>query len=145
MHAESGARWAAGTTLATRCAASARATAAATATDCRLGHGLGGEETLTLQALAGQLAGAAHGFCLLTNALLRGLLKMPAQLHFAENPLALHLLFERLEGLIDVIIANLNEHGALTSVTELIRKGMRSQPEGCENSKWFQKLRRRAG
>jgi hypothetical protein len=29
-----------------------------------------------------------------------------AELHLAENPLTLHLLLERLEGLIDVVIAD---------------------------------------
>src|SRR6516225_11845640 len=37
---------------------------------------------------------------------------MPAKLHLAENPLALHLLFQRLEGLIDIVIANENLHEA---------------------------------
>jgi hypothetical protein len=31
---------------------------------------------------------------------------MAAKLHFAENALALHLLFQRLQGLIDVVVAN---------------------------------------
>jgi hypothetical protein len=31
---------------------------------------------------------------------------MPPQLHLAENPLPLHLLFERFERLVDVVIAN---------------------------------------
>ena len=35
---------------------------------------------------------------------------MAAKLHFAENALALHLLFERLEGLVDVVIADENLH-----------------------------------
>jgi len=35
-----------------------------------------------------------------------------AELHLAENTLALHLLFQRLEGLIDVVIANENLHAA---------------------------------
>jgi hypothetical protein len=37
---------------------------------------------------------------------------MTAELHLAENALALHLLFQRLEGLVDVIIANENLHAA---------------------------------
>jgi hypothetical protein len=31
---------------------------------------------------------------------------MTAELHLAENALALHLLFQRLEGLVDVVVAN---------------------------------------
>ena len=37
---------------------------------------------------------------------------MPPKLHLAENPLALHLLLQRLEGLIDIVIANENLHAA---------------------------------
>jgi len=33
-----------------------------------------------------------------------------AELHLAENPLALHFFLERLEGLVDVIVANENLH-----------------------------------
>jgi hypothetical protein len=33
-----------------------------------------------------------------------------AQLHLAENTLALHLLLERLESLIDIVVANENLH-----------------------------------
>ena len=33
---------------------------------------------------------------------------MAAKLHFAENTLALHLLLERLEGLVDVVVTNEN-------------------------------------
>jgi hypothetical protein len=35
---------------------------------------------------------------------------MPAKLHLAENPLALHLLFQRLEGLVDIVVPNENLH-----------------------------------
>ncbi len=35
---------------------------------------------------------------------------MAAKLHLAENALALHLLLERLEGLVDVVVANENLH-----------------------------------
>jgi hypothetical protein len=35
---------------------------------------------------------------------------MAAKLHLAENALALHLLFERLEGLVDIVVANENLH-----------------------------------
>ena len=36
---------------------------------------------------------------------------MAAKLHLAENALALHLLLERLEGLVDVIVADEYLHG----------------------------------
>jgi hypothetical protein len=37
---------------------------------------------------------------------------MTAELHFAENTLALHLLLQRLEGLVDIVIADENLHAA---------------------------------
>ncbi len=40
----------------------------------------------------------------------RTLLVVATQLHLAEDPLALHLLLERLEGLIDVVVADENLH-----------------------------------
>jgi hypothetical protein len=38
---------------------------------------------------------------------------MAAQFHFAENTLALHLLLERLEGLIDIVVANEYLHACI--------------------------------
>jgi hypothetical protein len=35
-----------------------------------------------------------------------------AELHLAENSLALHLLFQRLEGLVDIVVANENLHAS---------------------------------
>ncbi len=35
---------------------------------------------------------------------------MTAELHLAENALALHLLLERVESLIDIVVANENLH-----------------------------------
>ena len=68
------------------------------------------KQAFALQLLARQLAGPADRFRLLAGALFRGLFVMAAKLHFAENSLALHLLLERLEGLIDVIVTNENLH-----------------------------------
>jgi hypothetical protein len=36
---------------------------------------------------------------------------MSAKLHFAEYPLTLHLLLERLESLVDIVVANEYLHG----------------------------------
>ena len=70
-----------------------------------------GQQAFTLGALAGQLAGAAHGFRLLASALFRGLLVVNVTLHFAEVAFALHLLLQGLQGLIDVVVTykNLNQ------------------------------------
>src|SRR5438128_8645874 len=70
------------------------------------------QQAFTLQLLARELAGAAYGFGLFTGLLLGGLFIMTAELHLAENPLALHLLFQRFQGLIDIVVANENLHPA---------------------------------
>jgi hypothetical protein len=69
-----------------------------------------GQQALALELLAGELAGAANGLGLLTRLLLGGLLVMAAELHLAENTLALQLLLESAESLIDIIVANENLH-----------------------------------
>src|SRR5438309_16704 len=95
------------------CAATA-ATSAAFATRAGAEHRLRlhRQQAFALQLLAGQLARAAHGFGLFAGLLLGGLFVVTAELHLAENTLALHLLLERLEGLIDVVIADENLHAA---------------------------------
>src|ERR1700716_639715 len=67
---------------------------------------------LALQFLARELAGAADGFRLLSNSLLGGLLVMAAELHLAEDALALHLLLQHLEGLVDIVVTDENLHAA---------------------------------
>jgi hypothetical protein len=53
---------------------------------------------------------------------------MAAELHLAENTLALHLLLQRLEGLIDIVIANENLHAASSSqeigFVNLVKQGL---------------------
>src|SRR3954468_4581169 len=78
----------------------------------RSGLGLHRQQAFALQLLARQLARPAHRLGLLPRPLLRRLLVVPAQLHFAKNALALHLLLQRLESLIDIIVANENLHGS---------------------------------
>src|SRR3954462_8443343 len=77
------------------------------------------QQAFALQLLAGQLARTAHGFGLFASLLLGGLLVVTAELHHAENPLALHLLLQRLEGLVDIVIANENLHAASSSVDRI--------------------------
>jgi hypothetical protein len=72
-------------------------------------------EAFALQALALHLAGAADSLGRLAGAALRRLLVMPAQLHLAENTFPLHLLLERFERLIDVVVTNQNLHLAAFS------------------------------
>src|SRR5262249_11480485 len=87
----------------------ASATAAETGAD-RLG--LARDQAFALRPLARQLARTAYRLGAFTRLFLRWLLVMPAKLHFAENALALHLLLERLEGLIDVIVPDENLHAS---------------------------------
>lgn len=64
------------------------------------------KQAFALGAFAGELAGAADGLGLLAGLALRGLLEVVATLHFAEETFTLHLLLERLQRLIDVVIAD---------------------------------------
>ncbi len=64
-----------------------------------------------LQALAQQLAIAPLGLGALALAALRGLLEVAAELHFPEDALALHLLLQRAQGLIDIVVADVDLHG----------------------------------
>src|SRR5205823_5211619 len=87
---------------ATSATGTARAAAAARA--AHDGLRLHRQQALALHALAGELARPADRFRLLPRLLLGWFLVVAAQLHFAEDALALHLFLERLEGLIDVIV-----------------------------------------
>jgi hypothetical protein len=87
------------------------ATAATTwATSQRLLDGFVRQQAFPLGFLAGQLARATNSFSLFTGLLFRRLLKIVAQLHFAEDAFALKLLLERLQRLINVIVADENLH-----------------------------------
>src|SRR6185312_7734484 len=68
------------------------------------------QQAFALHLLAGELAGPADRLGLLARLFLGRLLVMTAQLHLAENALALHLLLERLESLVDIVVANENLH-----------------------------------
>src|SRR5580692_6150430 len=72
----------------------------------RRAEGLPRKKPFALHALALQLAIAAHRFGAFTGALLAGLLIGAAQLHLPEDAFTLHLLFQRLERLVDVVVAD---------------------------------------
>ena len=63
-------------------------------------------EAFAFHPLARQLARTANRFRLLPRLALGGLLVAAAELHFAEQPFTLHLFLQRLEGLIDIVVAN---------------------------------------
>src|SRR4029079_19007504 len=85
-----------------------RAPGSAGRTGC--GARLHGQQALSLHAFARKLAGAAYRLCFLARFSFRWLFVMAAKLHLAENALALHLLFQRFECLIDIVVANENLH-----------------------------------
>lgn len=64
------------------------------------------EKAFALGPLASQLARTAHSFSALTRLLLRRLFKVGPAFHFPEEPLALHFLLQRAQGLFDIIVAD---------------------------------------
>jgi hypothetical protein len=70
----------------------------------------GWKETLALRLLTGGLACTTNGFRLLAGLALGGLLESLALLHFAEDALALHLLLQNPESLVNVVVADKNLH-----------------------------------
>ena len=64
------------------------------------------EQAFALCPLAGQLARPPDRFGFLPGFLLGRLLEIGPRLHFAEQALALHLLFQRAQRLLDIIVAN---------------------------------------
>ena len=69
---------------------------------------MGRLELVALGALAQKLAVAANRLSLLAGAALGGLLVVAAHPHLAVQALALHLLLQRAQGLVDIVVANLN-------------------------------------
>jgi hypothetical protein len=82
------------------------------APDARRKLRLARDEAFPLRALARKLARTPDRFGLFSCFPFGGLLVMAAKLHLPENALALHLLLQRLEGLVNIVIANENLHAA---------------------------------
>ena len=72
-------------------------------------------EAFSLQPLALQLTGAAHGLRGFAGATLGRLFVMPTKLHLSENAFPLHLLLERLKRLINVVVTHEDLHLAAFS------------------------------
>src|ERR1700730_13317886 len=70
---------------------------------------------LALGALAGELAGAADRFRLLPGLLFGGFLVVAAELHLAEDALALHLFLQHFEGLVDIVVTDENLHAGVSN------------------------------
>src|SRR6266576_5680173 len=67
---------------------------------------LAGQQAFALQALALKLAITANRFRPFAGALLRGFFVMAPQFHLAKDAFPLHLLFQRFERLVDIVVAN---------------------------------------
>src|ERR1700677_3829868 len=76
------------------------------------------QQTLALQFFAGKLARAADRFRLLSDLFLGGLFVMAAELHLAEDALALHLFLQHLESLVDIVVTDENLHVVFSSSIE---------------------------
>src|SRR6185295_14381207 len=76
----------------------------------RRGLRLHRQQAFALHLLARQLAGPADRLGLLARFLFGWLFVMAAELHLAEDALALHLFLQRLEGLVDIVVTNENLH-----------------------------------
>lgn len=64
------------------------------------------QQAFALGAFAGELAGAANGFSLFAGAFFRRFFEVVAALHLPEETFALHLLLERFQCLIDIVVAD---------------------------------------
>ena len=62
-------------------------------------------EAFAFHPLAQQLAVTTNRFRLLSSLALGRLLIRPTELHFPEYALTLHFLFQRFQGLVDIIVA----------------------------------------
>lgn len=71
------------------------------------------QQSLALKLLAGKLSGSTHGLGHLTRTLLGGFLVVTAKLHLAEDAFSLHLLFQRLQRLVDIIVPDENLHASI--------------------------------
>ena len=72
---------------------------------------IGRSVSFALQALAQQFAVATDRLCLLPSPTFRRLFIAATQFHFTKHAFALHFLFQRLEGLIDIVVTNNYLHG----------------------------------
>jgi hypothetical protein len=82
------------------------------ASGARNDAGLHRQQAFALQLFAGKLAGAADGFRLLADSFLGRFLVMAAELHLAKDALALHLLLQHFESLVNIIVTDENLHAA---------------------------------
>lgn len=70
-----------------------------------------GDQAFSLRLFACKLLGSADRFGLFACSFFGRFFIRPAALHFAEHALALHLLFQDPEGLIDIVVSDENFQG----------------------------------
>jgi hypothetical protein len=91
-------------------------TRTATAASCATRHGgLARQEAFALEFFASKLTSTADRLRFLAGSLLRRFFKVTAELHLAENALALQFFLKRLEGLVNVVVANENLQAVVSS------------------------------
>ena len=86
-----------------------------------------GLKALALYALSFQLARTTYSLSLFTGSAFGRFFVGTAQFHFTEDALALHLLLQDLQGLIDVIVTNRDLH---VSLYLIILRHMRDKAHG---------------
>ncbi len=79
-------------------------------------------EAFAFQSFTLQLPGAAYGFRGFASSAFGRLFVVPPQLHLAKNSLPLHLLFERFERLVDIVVTHEDLHLAACSFPRRARR-----------------------
>jgi len=95
------------------------------------------QQAFALRALASQFPRPADGFGLLARLALGGLLEMVAAFHLPEETFALHLLLERLQRLVDVVVADNDLNDLKLSIglpATLDRNGVRVECRNAEKA-----------
>jgi len=96
----------------------------------------GGNQTLTLRLLTRELTCPADCFAFFSRRFLRWLFVEPPALHLAEDAFPLHLLFQRPESLVDIVVADeyLQEMvPSACSKTRHVELADRVDEDGCAN------------
>jgi hypothetical protein len=78
-------------------------------------NGFARQKAFTLQLFAGELTRATDRLGFLARSLFRRFLEMAAELHLAENALALQFFLKRFESLINIVVANENLQAVVSS------------------------------
>ena len=96
-----------------------------------------GNEPLALSTLAGELASPADGLSAFARFLLGRLFVVIAKLHFTEDAFALHLLLQRFQRLVDVVVPDDDLHvPSILSVPRARSTQARTNRPGLTDNKY---------